>query len=100
MVYNFLCSVNKRNGLKIPQIIYLFKSQDGHTEQSKFWMDKIKRHSPNHVFVQKSRWLFSMQSKFEIDKIQGRYKVGVVICLALSGYIFTSSKKGNGLLVG
>ena len=25
--------------------------------------------------------IFSMQSKFGMDKIQGRYKVGVVICI-------------------
>ena len=43
--------------------------------QSKFWMDKINSRSPNHVFVQKSRWPYSMQSKFGMDKTQGNYKL-------------------------
>ena len=49
---------------------------DGHTctEQSKFWMDKTKAFSPNHVFAQKSRWPYSMPSKFGMDKIQGSIK--------------------------
>ena len=41
--------------------------------QSRFWMDKIKSLSPNHVFVQKSRWPYSMQSKF--------------ICVCLAGAV-------------
>ena len=43
--------------------------------QSRFSIDKIKGLSPNHVFVQKSRWPYSMQSKFGMDKIQGSYKL-------------------------
>ena len=42
-------------------------------------MDRIKGLSPNHVFVQKSRWPYSVQSKFGMDKIQGSYKVVVVL---------------------
>ena len=61
--------------------------------QSKFWMDKIKGLSPNHVFVQKSRWPYSMQSKFGIDKTQGSYKLEWLYDYMASGYIFTSSKK-------
>ena len=38
-------------------------------------MDKIKGLSLNHVFVQKSRWSYSMQSKFGMDKIEGSYKI-------------------------
>ena len=49
------------------------------TEQSKFWMDNIKGLSSNHVFAQKSRWPYSMESIFGMNKIQGSYKVGVVI---------------------
>ena len=56
------------------------ENQDGHTKQSTFWIDKIKWLSPNHVFVQKSKWPYSMQSKFWMDKIRGSYKVEVVIC--------------------
>ena len=61
--------------------------------QSKFWMDKIKGLSPNHVFVQKSRWPYSMQSKFGMDKTQGNYKLEWLYDYMASGYIFTSSKK-------
>ena len=63
------------------------------TDQSKFWMDKTKGLSPNHVFVQKSRWPYSMQSKFGMDKIQGNYKLVWLYEYMASGYIFTSSKK-------
>ena len=54
----------KQNGF--PQIMSWLKSQFSwpYSMQSRFWMDKIKGHSPNHVFVQKSRWPYSMQSKF------------------------------------
>ena len=69
------------------------KVQDGHTEQSKFWMDKTKGLFPNHVFVQKSRWPYSMQSKFGMDKIQGNYKLVWLYDYMASRYIFTSSKK-------
>ena len=61
--------------------------------QSKFWMDKIKGLSPNHIFVQESRWPYSMQSKFGMDKTQGNYKLEWLHDYMASGYIFTSSKK-------
>ena len=51
--------------------------------QSKFSMDKIKGLSQKHVFVQKSRWPYSMQSKFGMDKIPKSYKVGVVILICI-----------------
>ena len=64
-------------------------------------MDNITGLSLNHVFVQKSRWPYSMQSKFGMDKIQGSYKVGVVICIVPCQDIFSHhQKKGNGLPVG
>ena len=59
--------------------------------QSRFWMDKIKGFSPNHVSAQKSRWPYSMQTKFGMDKIQGSY-ISWSGYMA-SGYIFTSPKK-------
>ena len=41
-----------------PQIMSWLKSQFRwpYSMQSRFWMDKIKGFSPNHVSVQKSRW--------------------------------------------
>ena len=56
-------------------------------------MDKIKGLSPNYVFVQNSRWPYSMQSKFGTDKIQGNYKLEWLYDYMASGYIFPSSKK-------
>ena len=50
-------------------------------------MDRTKGLFPNHVFAQKSRWPYSMQSKFGMDKIQRLYGY------MASGYIFTSPKK-------
>ena len=43
--------------------------------QSRFWVDKLKGFSKNHVFVQKSRWPYSMQNKLGMDKIQGSHKL-------------------------
>ena len=88
---NFGWTKQKQKGF--PQIMSWLKSQfrnlDGHIlcrVDFGLWMDTIKGLSPNHVFVQKSRWPFSMQSKFGIDKIQGSGYMA-------SGYIFTSPKK-------
>ena len=58
--------------------------------QSRFWMDKTKGLSPNHVSVQKSRWPYSMQSKFGMDKYRGDISWSGYMAL---GYIFTSPKK-------
>ena len=60
-----------------PQIMSLLKSQLrwSYSMQSRFWIDKIKGLSPNHVFVKKSRWPYSMQSNFGMDKIQASYKL-------------------------
>ena len=60
-----------------PQIMSWLKSQFRwpYSMQSRFWIDKIKGLSPNHVSVQKSTWPYSMQSKFGMDKIQGSYKL-------------------------
>ena len=76
-----------------PQIMSAQKSRWAYSMQSRFWMDKIKGLSPYHVFVQKSRWPYSMQNKFGMDKIQGSYKLEWLYGYMASGYIFTSSKK-------
>ena len=68
--------------------------------QSKFWMDKIKGLSPNHVFAQNLRGPYSTQSKFGMNIIQGSYKVGVVICISPDQDIFSHHQKGNSLPVG
>ena len=60
-------------------------------------MDKIKGLSPNHVFVQKSRWPYSMQSKFGMDKIQGSYKLEWLYGIRIYFHI---TQKANGLPVG
>ena len=57
------------------------------------WTKHKARLSPNHVFAQKSRWPYFMQSKFGINKIQGSYKLKWLYGYMASGYIFTSSKK-------
>ena len=76
-----------------PNHVFAQKSKWPYSMQSRFWMDKIKGLSTNHVFVQKSRWPYSMQSKFGMDKIQGSYKLGWLFGYLTSGYIFTSSKE-------
>ena len=59
--------------------------------QSKFWMDKIKGLSPNHVFFVKS------QDGHILCRVKLEWtKYRVVISWSgymASGYIFTSSKK-------
>ena len=61
--------------------------------QSRFWIDKIKGLSPNHVFVQKSKWPYSMQNKFGMDKIHGSHKLEWLYVLFPVRIYFTSSKK-------
>ena len=63
-------------------------------------MDKLKGFSKNHVFVQKSRWPYSMQNKLGMDKIQGSHKLEWLYVLFPVRIYFTSSKKDNGLPVG
>ena len=63
-------------------------------------MDKLKGLSPNHVFVQKSRWPYSMQNKFAASpQNTGESLVGVVICIiriySLSKYISLHPKKAR-----
>ena len=66
--------MDKIKGLS-PNHVFVQKSRWPYSMQSKFGMDKIHGLSPNHVFVQKSRWPYSMQSNFGIDKIQESYKL-------------------------
>ena len=73
--------------------VFVQNSRWPYSMQSRFWMDKIKGLFSNHVFVQKSRWPYSMQSKFGMDKIQESYKLEWLYSYKASGYIFTSSKK-------
>ena len=69
--------------------------------QSRFWVDKVKPlkvfFSKNHVFVfvQKSRWPYSMQNKFGMDNIQESHKLEwlYMYVLFLLRIYFTSSKK-------
>ena len=61
--------------------------------QSRFWVDKLKVFSKNHVFVQKSRWPYSMQNKFGMDKIQWSHKLEWLYVLFPVRIYFTSSKK-------
>ena len=68
--------------------------------QSRFWVDKLKGFSKNHVFVQKSRWPYSMRNKLGMDKIQWSHKLEWLYVLFPVRIYFTSSKKGNGLPVG
>ena len=49
--------------------------------------------SKNHVFVQKSRWPYSMQNKFGMNKIQGSHKLEWLYVLFPVRIYFTSSKK-------
>ena len=84
--------MDKTKGLS-PNHVFAQKSKWPYSMQSRFSIDKIKGLSPNHVFVQKSRWPYSMQSKFGMNKIQGSYKLEWLYGYMTSGYIFTSSKK-------
>ena len=49
--------------------------------------------SKNHVFVQKSRWPYSMQNKFGMDKIHGSHKLEWLYVLFPVRIYFTSSEK-------
>ena len=57
-------------------------------------MDKLKGlFQKNHVFVQKSKWPYSMQNKFGMDKIHGSHKLEWLYVLFPVRIYFTSSKK-------
>ena len=53
-------------------------------------MDKITGLSLNHVLVQKSRWLFSMQSKFGMDKIDSDSDSDYLFNINMYNIIFNS----------
>ena len=67
---------------------HVCSSQDGHIlcRVDFGWTNK-RVFSKNHGFVQKSRWPYSMQNKYGIDKIQGSYKLSGYMYYSLSEYI-------------
>ena len=73
---------------------HVCSSQDGHILCIvDFGWTNSRVFSKNHVFVQKSRWPYSVQNKFGMDKIQGSHKLEWLYVLFPVRIYFISSTK-------